>query len=307
MMKKKGAEAGLFLIFIGAVVLMIKVGLLNMKIIYFIVSHKILVAAMLLILTGINLIFRKIHFIRVITWTGFIVSLVLFSNNYKNEIVFENYNGEKTVYTEKKLEKTKEGEIKVDLDALAFKLASTGENLYDVESVGVDLRHKVEYKEDGDADVKVNVGSGNAALNIDSLIKTGRIDREAELLLNDEVLWDMDLELNAADAQLDVSKLKVGKVKLDGNAGSFKLILGDKHDKTKVNIDANASDVQVSVPQSSGIKVDFGGQLSSNEFKGLEFERKDGDYISRNYEEAENKIDIKVDVKAGSLEIIGVK
>lgn len=306
-MNKKGVELGLFLIFVGVVFLLVQTGLLDMKIIRFIENHKIMVVAMLLILTGINLVFRKIRFIGAVTWIGFLIALVVFSNFYKYETVIEINSTEKTAFSERKPENTMEGELKLDLGALDFKLGSTDGNLYEGKSVGLDLKHNAKYKEDGDAEVRINAGSSSAVRNIDSLFKTGKIDREAELLINDEVVWEMALEFNAASAQLDMSKLKVEKVKLDGNAGEFKLILGDSHNYTKVNVDANASDVQISVPRNSGIKLDFDGQLSSNDFIGIEMERKDGSYVSKNYKEAENKIDIKADLTVGTLEIIGLK
>jgi len=50
------------------------------------------------------------------------------------------------------------------------------------------------------------------------------------------VLWDIDLKFGGTDGEIDLSSLKVEEFELDGGAGNIKLILGDRHPSTKVDM-----------------------------------------------------------------------
>ncbi|GAE88591.1 LiaF domain-containing protein [Acetivibrio straminisolvens] len=93
---------------------------------------------------------------------------------------------------------------------------------------------------------------------------------------------------------------------MDGGAGNIKLVLGDRHPSTKVDIDAGAAKFNIFVPKDSGIKIDVDGLLSSIEFNGLVLEKKNKSYISPGYDKAKNKIEIEIDIGAGALEINGI-
>jgi len=55
------------------------------------------------------------------------------------------------------------------------------------------------------------------------------------------------------------------------------------------------------------LKVKVKGAANSTNFKDIEMERDGGYYISKNYKEAANKIDLNVDIDAGSIKITGIK
>jgi len=123
-----------------------------------------------------------------------------------------------------------------------------------------------------------------------------------KLALNTEPIWDVDLDVGAAKLDFDLSKFKVKKLDLDGGATSCEIKLGDKYEKTYVNIDAGASEIIIKVPSTSGCDLNLSTVLSGRTISG--FEKVDhGHYRTDNFDSAQNKIFITVDAAVSSYTI----
>lgn len=308
-MKRNGIGFGLFLIFIGIIAIMFLYGYLDYRIFFFLIRNMPLVISMLLIVNGINLILNKYYFVKFITWTAFFA--VLLTYGYYNHQNIKNSNPQRTVSTEDHFEElspnTKKGKLDVSLGALNFEIGSTDVNLYEGSSTGVGIKHQLSYENDKETAVANLDETGKDIFSIISdFFSKGEIVREAKVNLNDDIVWDMNIELDAAQSVLDMSKLNVEKVDINFNAGDFKMIFGDKHDYTKVDADINAGSAKISVPKAAGIKLKVDSSLSLNDFQDITMEKLDGYYISPNYKEAECKIEMNIDFTAGNLKIIGV-
>lgn len=123
-----------------------------------------------------------------------------------------------------------------------------------------------------------------------------------KLALNTEPVWDVNLDVGAAKLDFDLSQFKVKKLDLDGGAASFEIKLGDKYQKSFVNIDAGASEIIIKVPTSSGCDLNLSTVLSGRTITG--FEKVDhGHYRTSNFDTAQNKIYITVDAAVSSYTI----
>ena len=123
-----------------------------------------------------------------------------------------------------------------------------------------------------------------------------------KLALNTEPVWDVNLDVGAAKLDFDLSKFKVKKLDLDGGAASFEIKLGDRYEKSYVNIDAGASEIIIKVPATSGCDLNLSTVLSGRTISG--FEKVDhGHYRTDNFDSAQNKIYITVDAAVSSYTI----
>ncbi|MCB2207707.1 MAG: hypothetical protein KQH67_05375 [Bacteroidetes bacterium] len=123
-----------------------------------------------------------------------------------------------------------------------------------------------------------------------------------KLALNPEPVWDVNLDVGAAKLDFDLSKFKVKKLDLDGGAASFEIKLGDRYEKSYVNIDAGASEIIIKVPAASGCDLNLSTVLSGRTISG--FEKVDhGHYRTDNFDSAQNKIYITVDAAVSSYTI----
>lgn len=125
---------------------------------------------------------------------------------------------------------------------------------------------------------------------------------KATIKLNDKPLWDIELNLGAADAQMDLSKFRVRDVDIEGGASDINLKLGSKVSDIQLEVDAGASNFELQVPESSGCRLQAEAVLSNKDFEGFERDSS-GLYLTPGYEDAENKIDIVVDAAISNFKI----
>jgi hypothetical protein len=72
--------------------------------------------------------------------------------------------------------------------------------------------------------------------------------------------------------------------------------------ETHLNVDAGASDINVSIPRESGCRILIDGALSSKHFE--EFKKIDSDnYVTENFDEAANKIYIEIECGVSSISV----
>ncbi len=126
---------------------------------------------------------------------------------------------------------------------------------------------------------------------------------KAFIRLNEHPVWDFNLNIGAADMQMDMSHYKTRDITLDGGASSIEMTVGDKYPDTHINLKAGASSVRFKIPESSGCQVNIDAVLSSRDLEGFS-KIGQGKYQTGNFEASSNKIMISIDAAVSSLEII---
>lgn len=301
-MKKNnsGIFFGLFIIFIGIVLILSQFGMLDLdKIVNFLSDHISTIISLLLIVTGVNLVFDKYNGVKFFAWTAFfavlLISGCIYGGATENKIERSTNKAYIRPFTEEKLPETEEGRLKMKLSGQNLKIGSTESGLIKGDMTDSGVQYKVDYKKNNKvADIDFKMESGFFLENVKNLVSMNGSDSKSwtteeplEVLLNTDVLWDIDLKFGGTDGEIDLSSLKVEEFELDGGAGNIKLILGDRHPSTKVDIDAGAANFKIFVPKNSGIKVEVDGLLSSVSFKDLTLEQtKKKTYVSPEYDNA---------------------
>ncbi len=121
--------------------------------------------------------------------------------------------------------------------------------------------------------------------------------------LNKTPLWNIQLELGAAKANLDLSEYKVKNFAFHTGASSTKLKFGNKTDRINAHIEMGAAALKIYIPYDSGCEIKSNMILISKDFDGFSKISK-GHYLSDNYETTENKIFIELDGGVSSLKIL---
>ena len=187
---------------------------------------------------------------------------------------------------------------KLELDGAAgiFSIEDTSkEYLLDFHKKGNRGKYKIEPESEDDIYV-VNIERDSKSVQ-----KQDKFNK-ATIKLNDKPLWDIELNLGAADAQMDLSKFRVRDVDIEGGASDVNLKLGSKVSDIQLEVDAGASNFELQVPESSGCRLQAEAVLSNKDFEGFEKESS-GLYLTKGYEDAENKIDIVVDAAISNFKI----
>lgn len=109
------------------------------------------------------------------------------------------------------------------------------------------------------------------------------------------------LSYGAARVDADLRGLSADSLEINAGASSTRIVFDDY--TTNAKIDIGASEIKLEFPKTAGIKVTLDIGATSHNFNKLdEFVEKEGVFSTKNYELAENKIQITIDAGASSIE-----
>ena len=128
------------------------------------------------------------------------------------------------------------------------------------------------------------------------------VKNDLTVKLNSELPTDISLNLGVADSKLDLREVLVNNLDIEIGVASLDLIMGDRAEMAKVNLRSGVSSVKISLPDNVGSRIIIKEGLSSKQLE--DFEKiDDKTYQTANYDEAEKKIEIDLDIGISRLEI----
>jgi len=129
-------------------------------------------------------------------------------------------------------------------------------------------------------------------------IKENRVD----IKLSGKPAWDLDLDIGAAEINMDLRDYRVDTIKIDAGASSIDIKIGDKSPLTIMTFNAGASSITVSIPHSSGCQATSESFMVSKDFDGFE-KKGNGVYQTPGFASSKNKIYILVKTAISKIEI----
>lgn len=296
-MSSRNIGLGIFLLSIGVIWVLANVGVITWSVI----DALLILWPVALIVVGINIMFKNNAIVRAVTWVLFLAIIISYSFVVEDKKSDRNQGMQESgQYVSFEIKPgTESGKLDLSLGGLEINLDSNTLNLMDAVINDSDIRHSIDYKN----------GEKTAVIVFDKknyFNFKGRSDsdRRCDFHLNNNVLWDMEIDVGEVSGTLDMADLKVRDFDLDAGAGNLKLVMGNRYERTAVKIDAGASKLEIVVPESSGVRVQMDGGLNKSNFEELNWVKNGNYYQSRNYDYAANKIDMDIDMGVGKLTII---
>lgn len=124
----------------------------------------------------------------------------------------------------------------------------------------------------------------------------------ADIKLNSNPLWDMDIDLGAASGNFDFSAYKVKDLRINTGAASLKMKLGDLVDESNVSVKTGVSSIYISVPKSVGCEINSKTGLASKNYNGFT-ENGSNRYRTDNFDSATKKIYLSIDAGVSSIDV----
>ena len=112
----------------------------------------------------------------------------------------------------------------------------------------------------------------------------------------------LEIDAGANQAELDLGDLTVEDLVVNTGASETKLTLPTKG-RTTARIKAGAASVKVRVPERTAARIVVKGGLTSVKVDEIRFPSVPGGHQSRDYEEAENRVDLEIDAGAATVEV----
>ncbi len=122
--------------------------------------------------------------------------------------------------------------------------------------------------------------------------------------LTDAVPLKLTLDGGAANANADLTDLKVADLRVKTGASSTVIKLPRAAGMTTVRINAGAASMKLFVPDGVAARVHSSMAIGSNEINRQRFPLSGGDYVSPDYATALNKVDIQFEGGVGSLAVM---
>ena len=165
-----------------------------------------------------------------------------------------------------------------------------------------------EFDSEGDAglyDVKTLRDDNSTTIDINlegRHIRHGNFTNDVWLALNPNPVWSLNIDVGAANLEMDLSPFKTKKIDIDGGASKIELKIGDRSNKIKVSINAGASAIRIKIPYESACELQTSTVLSAREID--DFNKiKNGLYQTSNFSDSANQIFIEIDSAISSLKV----
>lgn len=252
---------------------------------------------LIFIVLGINILFKNKMLIVIITWLLFFLAIIAYGFFFENKYPSKNSAINET-FTVTKEEETTEAKMDLNLGAAKIRLDSKTNHLIYASINPKGIKSDITYKNN----------QKKAVILFDSIQTSGKIVNtsleDCQFSLNNDVLWEIHSELGAVSGEMDFSSLKVKKLDLDIGAGDLKLLFGDAYDyESDIEISAGASNINLVLPKNAGVKLKLEGLVSKNPLTSLGWEKNGDTYYSPNYQDANSKLSIDIDMGVGRLDV----
>lgn len=288
---------GLFILSIGLIWILVSVGVITWSI----VNALIVLWPLILVVIGVNIIFRRNGLIKGLVWLVFLAVLISYSYFYEGggtgagRTDTRNLTAGTAVNVEKHAE-TQDATLRLAIGGVKLQVDSDTSNLLDASLQDKDIKHSYSFTE----------GSRSASIVFEkdrydfNTFKVGYNEPNV-FHLNPDVIWNLDVDTGATDGSLDLSKLKVSEINMNMGAANMKLTLGSY--STVLNIKAGMSNIDITIPADTGIKVKLDGGLNSTNMDGPGWSHEGGYYKSPGYDDKQFKIEADVDMGVGKLTV----
>jgi len=184
---------------------------------------------------------------------------------------------------------TKYAELKLNIGVGNFKIKDSTNKLIEVKHDNDNANYSMTAKaEDSLTKIELSLDKGE--------FNDGNMRNNVDMRLNTSPIWDLDLNVGAAEVNFDLSGFKTRNLKIQGGASDLDLKLGSSFPLTDVKLEAGAASITIRIPESTGCEIISNTFLASKDFKGF---TKMGNqrYQTPNYATSANKI--KIDLQAG--------
>lgn len=264
---------------------------------------------LIIVAVGLNMLFNNHVVIRMLTFTGLVVALVVAGSVYPSgrwDIAFDfgpmNHRSIDSEVTTKSFDsdpRVKSAEMKIKLAAGSLDITGQDKTLLDADFPG-SVERLTESKADGGTRAVYAFNSG--ALRIGK--NTNEDMYSHRFGLNSTIPWDVSVEAGATEARLDFSDMILRNLELNSGAGDIDIIIGKVDRKATIAADVKATDFKVVIPKGVGFRADIRGIVHDVSIGGEKYSQSGSVYVSDNYMTASEKVDINLDVAVGDINIV---
>jgi hypothetical protein len=128
---------------------------------------------------------------------------------------------------------------------------------------------------------------------------SNNIKNNWELKLNNQIIYNLSIETGAINMDSNLSGFKVERLYIESGASNINLVVPKYN--SKIIIDTGASNIDIAIPKDVGAMLNIDSGIA---IKNLDnFIKRNGTYISNNYDSSELKTEIEIDCGVSRINI----
>ena len=295
-MRRSGALWGVLLIFIGIMWILGSTGKVEIDLF----GSLAVLWPLFIVAAGISFfISRDAHILRAVVWV--VVFCIIGGYGFYLNRSGESDRGQGTL-PEKSFEMKdsyQSGKLVVNLGAVDLDLSATDSSFAQVNT----KISGIEYK--------LSEGFTPTLTYKQELKNSVTGSKQFTAQLNESIPWDIEVNTGATDGILDFSELALSRCVVNTGAANLEIKVGDKQKTAKLTCNSGAVDINLIVPEGSGLKIVSSAavtNLTLNDGSGKEEFSLLGSktYVSPNFSEAENTILLEVNSAACTVKVTTV-
>ena len=298
MKNKNNIIIGLIFVLLGAFWLLNNLNVIQYEFKYLFTAFSRL-WPLILVIVGLTIIVKN-KVINSLLWLLFFVILLVYGYYLQEKApIPHSYEiGELESYTISAKNDISAGKLDLDLGAMEFNIRSGTPDFATIDSnlAGLDIEDTVENNLQ-----RLHISHENFT---QKFFSDSKFDYSLDLALNEELPWSLDIDSGAVNGIVDLKNIKLKDLDIDLGAGNMEIYLSDKSTDGTIDIDSGVSRIELNIPKEAGILLEFDGALNSTNISELDFiKQSDNKYITENYDNADSKYHINVDMGLGEFKI----
>lgn len=212
-------------------------------------------------------------------------------NNGEDDVI--NYNN---LMTEDYDSLTKFAELKLNIGVGKFSIKDTTDQLIEVKHDNNNANYSMTAKaEDSLTIIDLSLEKGD--------FNDGKMNNNVTMKLNPNPIWDLDLNVGAAEVKFDLSGFKTRNLKIQGGASDIELKLGAALPLTDLKLEAGAASIMIRIPESAGCEIISNTFMASKDFKGFK-KIENQKYQTTNFASSTNKIMINLQAGVARVDVV---
>jgi hypothetical protein len=120
------------------------------------------------------------------------------------------------------------------------------------------------------ANINLNIGKNGHNVKL----KDSKLNEKYTVVLDPDMLWNMNVNIGAADIDIDLSDFKVKNFSLDAGAADIDLKFGSLYPEVHAEINIGVSDLNLKLPENMNCRIEKDGGLNDWDINGFTIEKK---------------------------------
>ena len=246
---------------------------------------------LLLVVAGVSVLARNRRWVVIAAWGVFLLLLVVYGFFYTQPDFKSSRWGLAPETYSAQMESGIDGAVlRLDLDAGDIDITGGGDQLAVVDTN--DRRLSLHSRTSG----------GTQTVEIDSRGSYGwfpfsRIGGlRSDIALNSDIPWEIDVQTDAANTEIDLAALKVTDLDLKGDACNLKLELSDNVPALRISVRSDVSHITIVVPENVGVRYSIRGDLQHVDRHNVRFVEDGGSMQTEGYADASTQVEIDMEM-----------